>query len=101
VSSLSEGGADLRGLGEAAFPLLGEDQLAVAEHVELPLRALFDLSLVLGLGVQLGRETRSPRVVAVSDGAVLDENPRHEANLARATCATPPEPGFARREVQF
>jgi hypothetical protein len=33
---------------------------------------------VLGLGVQLGCETRSPRVVAVSDGAVLDEYPRHE-----------------------
>jgi hypothetical protein len=35
---------------------------------------------VLGLGVQLGRETRGPRVVAVSDGAVLDENAGHGAN---------------------
>jgi hypothetical protein len=32
---------------------------------------------VLGLGVQLGRETRGPRVIAVSDGAVLDEHARH------------------------
>jgi hypothetical protein len=31
--------------------------------------------------VQLGRETRSPRVVTVSDGAVLDQDTRHDANL--------------------
>jgi hypothetical protein len=36
---------------------------------------------VLRLGVQLGRETRGPRVVAVSDGAVLDQDARHEPNL--------------------
>jgi hypothetical protein len=36
---------------------------------------------VLGLVVQLGRETRGPRVIAVSDGAVLDQDPRHDANL--------------------
>jgi hypothetical protein len=36
---------------------------------------------VVGLGVQLGRETRSPRVVAVSDGAVLDQDARHGENL--------------------
>jgi hypothetical protein len=68
-------------LREATFPLLREDQLAVPEHVELALRALLDRGLVLGLGVQLGRETRSPRVVAVSDRAVLDQDARHDANL--------------------
>jgi hypothetical protein len=36
---------------------------------------------VLRLGVQLGRETRGPRVVTVSDGAVLDQDARHEPNL--------------------
>jgi hypothetical protein len=36
---------------------------------------------VLRLGVQLGRETRGPRVVAVSDGAVLDQDARHGENL--------------------
>jgi hypothetical protein len=61
--------------------LLREDQLPVGKHVVLALRALLDLGLVRRLGVQLGRETRSPRVVAVSDGAVLDEDARHDANL--------------------
>lgn len=68
-------------LGEPALLLLREDQLTVREDVVLALRALLDLGLVLGLGVQLGRETRSPRVVAVSDGAVLNENAGHEPNL--------------------
>jgi hypothetical protein len=31
--------------------------------------------------VQLGRETRSPLVVAVSDRAVLDQDTSHERNL--------------------
>jgi hypothetical protein len=38
---------------------------------------------VLRLGVQLGRETRGPLVVAVSDGAVEDPYLRHSENLAR------------------
>ena len=67
--------------GKAALLLLREDELAVPEHVELALRPFLDLGLVLGLGVQLGRETRGPRVVAVSDGAVLDQDARHDANL--------------------
>jgi hypothetical protein len=67
---------------EPAFLLLREDQLAVHQHVELSLVALFDLGLVLCRPVQLGRETRSPRVIAVSDGAVLDQDARHERNLA-------------------
>jgi hypothetical protein len=37
---------------------------------------------VLRLGVQLGRETRGPLVVALSDGAVEDPNARHGENLA-------------------
>jgi hypothetical protein len=64
-------------LGEPTLLLLREDELIVREHVELGLLALFDLGPVLCLGVQLGRETRSPRVVAVSDGAVLDQDARH------------------------
>ena len=67
-------------LGEPALLLLREDQLTVREHVVLALRALLDLGLVLRLGVQLGRETRGPCVVAVSDGAVLDEDARHGEN---------------------
>ena len=68
-------------LREPALLLLREDELAVSEDVVLALRALFDLGFVLRLAVQLGRETRGPGVVAVSDGAVLDENPGHEPNL--------------------
>jgi hypothetical protein len=59
-------------LGEPALPLLREDELAVRQHVVLALAALFDLGFVLGLVVQLGRETRGPCVVAVSGGAVED-----------------------------
>jgi hypothetical protein len=68
-------------LREAALALLREDDLSVTEHVELALRALLDLGLVLSRGVQLGRETRGPRVVAVSDGAVLDQDAGHGDNL--------------------
>ena len=68
-------------LREAPRFLLREDDLSVAEHVELALPAGLELGLVLGLGVQLGRETRGPFVVAVSDGAIKDANPRHERNL--------------------
>lgn len=64
-------------LGEPALLLLREDQLTVREHVILALRALLNLGFVLRFGVQLGRETRGPRVIAVSDGAVLDEDTRH------------------------
>lgn len=59
-------------LREAAGLLLGEDQLPVDEHVELARGALGRLGLVLGRLVYLGRETRSPAVIAVSDGAVVD-----------------------------
>jgi len=57
--------------------LLREGELPVDDHVELALltrggRRLDALPLV-----QLGRETRSPCVVAVSDGAVEDLDARH------------------------
>ena len=85
LSSFSRSGieqiADLVVLREPAFLLLREDELTVRQHVVLALRALLDLGFVLRLGVQLGRETRGPRVIAVSDGAVLDEDARHDANL--------------------
>jgi hypothetical protein len=68
-------------LREAALLLLGEDQLPVGEHVVLALGALFDLRLVLRLRVDLGRETRGPCVIGVSDRAVLDQNLRHGENL--------------------
>ena len=68
-------------LREAALLLLREDQLPVRQHVVLTLGALFDLGLVLRLVVQLGRETRGPCVVAVSDRAVEDANARHGTEL--------------------
>ena len=71
-------------LREAALLLLREQHLTIHEHVELALAALFDLGLVVGLVVQLGRETRGPLVVAVSDGAVLDQDLRHAAQPTRA-----------------
>ena len=70
-------------LWKAAFLLFREDELIVDEDIELALRALLDLGLVVGLGVQLGRETRSPCVIPVSDGAVLDQNSRHERQSYR------------------
>jgi hypothetical protein len=69
-------------LREPALMLLREDELAVRQHVVLALGALLDLGFVLSLRVQLGRETRGPGVVAVSDGAVLDEDARHGQNLS-------------------
>jgi hypothetical protein len=103
-------------LRKTAGLLLREDQLPVREHVELPVAARLDLGRMLGLGVQLGRETRGPIVVAISDGAVEDSNPSHRETLRpRAVSSSsesrgqalreheqrPPEPGFARREVHY
>jgi len=51
--------------------LLGEDELALGDDVELALLAL-DRPRVEAVLVQLGRETRGPFVVAASDGAVED-----------------------------
>jgi hypothetical protein len=83
---LSENGPDLGVLREPPLLLLREDDLSVRQHVVLALLTFFDLSLVLGLSVQLGRETRGPFVVAVSDGAVLDQNLRHRENLPNSDC---------------
>jgi hypothetical protein len=52
--------------------LLREQERPVREHVELAVAALADLGLVLGLRVDLGRETRGPAVVAASDRAVVN-----------------------------
>jgi len=61
--------------------LLREDQLAVEEDVELAAHALGDLGGVRRPFVDLGRETRSPAVVAVSDGAVVDLDSCHQIVL--------------------
>jgi hypothetical protein len=58
-------------LGEAAFGLLRENEVAVGDDVELALRA-FDDARVDPTRVERGRETRGPAVVAASDGAVVD-----------------------------
>ena len=68
-------------LGEPALALLREDQLAVGDDVELALRSGDGLRLVRRSVVQLGRETRSPFVIAVSDGAVEDLDARHVLRL--------------------
>ena len=59
-------------LWEASFLLLREDQLAVGDDVELALLTGNGLGVVSGALIQLGRETRGPAVIAVSDGAVKD-----------------------------
>jgi hypothetical protein len=59
-------------LGESALPLLREEQAVVGEHVELALRALDGRRLDPRPIRDLGRETRGPPVVAVSDGAIVD-----------------------------
>ena len=69
---LCQGRDDLVVLREAAFLLLREDQVPVGDDVELTLFARDGLGLVSRALVQLGRETRGPAVIAVSDGAVED-----------------------------
>ena len=68
-------------VGKAALRLLGEDRFPVHQHIELAVATLLDRGLVIRLGVQLGRETRGPFVIAVSDRAVLNQNVRHDGNL--------------------
>jgi hypothetical protein len=79
-------------LGEAPFALLRENELLVGDHIELALRALDDRRVVLGVLCYLGRETRGPAVVTVSDGAVvdLDAHPRNATSWMNS-----------RREPQF
>jgi hypothetical protein len=57
---------------ETLLLLLREHQAAVREDVELTFAAFKCLCLVLRPLVDLGRETRSPFVVSVSDGAVVN-----------------------------
>ena len=65
--------------------MLREDQCPLGEDVELAL-APRDSLRVEALAAQLGRETRGPRVVAVSGGAVVDLD-AHEPMLARGELA--------------
>lgn len=69
---------DLGDLWEASLPLLREEEGVVDEHVELALLPWSDLRR-MRRPVDLGRETRSPLVVAASDGAVEDAGVGHDA----------------------
>jgi len=75
-SALGEFAQDVDELGEAPVALLREDELVVDQHVELALRAGGHLGGVRR-AVQLGYETRSPFVIAASDGAVKDSDVGH------------------------
>ena len=81
---LAEQRANFVVFGKAALLLLREDRLTVGDHVELTLGAFLGDGLVLRLGVQLGRETRGPLVIAVSDRAVENADPRHGDKLPKA-----------------
>jgi hypothetical protein len=59
-------------LGKSSFSLLREKDAVVGQHVELALRALDGGRLDARPQRDLGRETRGPAVVALSDGAVVD-----------------------------
>ena len=63
---------DLVVLREAAFLLFRKDQFSVGDDVELALPTRYCVGVMSRALVQLGRETRSPAVIAVSDGAVED-----------------------------
>src|SRR5215213_6886363 len=82
----AESGAYLAALGKTSQLLLGEDELAVAQDVELPLAAR-DRRRVDPLRGELGRETRGPAVVPASGGAVVDLDAHRAVTLALA-CAT-------------
>ena len=69
--------------GEPSLLLLRENDRVVGDDVELTLAAGLDLGIVVRFGIQLGRETRGPCVVAGSDGAVLNQDLRHDQNLSR------------------
>jgi hypothetical protein len=71
-------------LGEAPLLLLREQEPAVRDHVELALLALDGGSLVLRRPVDLGRETRGPAVIAVSDGAIKDADFHDARSLSAA-----------------
>ena len=69
-------------MGPAAGALLGEDDLAVADDVELGLLAPYRRRVDSGIS-ELGRETRGPSVVSVSDGAVEDLDGHWESLYSR------------------
>jgi hypothetical protein len=69
-------------LREAMLALLTEDQLPICRHVELAFLTFDDRGVVQGLLVELGRETRGPAVIAVSDGAVVDLDACHCISLS-------------------
>src|SRR5690242_16330585 len=76
---------DLAVLWKAAGLMLRVDQFPVRQNVELAL-APRDRLRVEPLARQLGRETRSPRVVAASGRAVVDLDV-HPESLARGDSA--------------
>jgi hypothetical protein len=71
---------------EPLLLLLREDDASVRDHVELAPTALAGVRLVLGSPVDLGRETRGPLVVSLSDGAVVDLD-SHVGTLVAASDA--------------
>jgi hypothetical protein len=73
---------DLVLLREAPFRLLGEEEAIVAQHVELAAPARDRLGFDGDLLANRGRETRGPRVVAVSGRAVEDPN-RHRGQRTK------------------
>jgi hypothetical protein len=77
-------------LGEAAFGLLREDERLVDEDVELPPAARRRRRGVAVDAVDLGRETRSPCVVAASGRAVEDADRAHRRtySCSRRHCIT-------------
>jgi hypothetical protein len=66
-------------LRKAAHVLLGEDESAIPDNVELPLVAR-DIGGRDAVRIQLGRETRGPIVIARSGRAVVDLD-RHAETL--------------------
>ena len=76
---------DLARLRPATFLLLGEDERAVGDDVVLALRTRHGLGVVARI-LQLGRETRGPFVIAVSDGAVEDLDVRHAREITDGAC---------------
>jgi hypothetical protein len=81
---------DLVGLGKAPFLLLREDHRVVAQDVVLAVLARLGGGLVVGGGVDLGCETRSPVVVAASDGAVENANRAHRGSIVLEDCTAEP-----------
>jgi hypothetical protein len=80
-------------LREAMLALLAEDQLPICRHVELAFRTFDDRGVVRCLLVELGRETRGPAVIAVSDGAVVDLDLHYEHTVLARTAAARPHHG--------